>query len=596
MEKTDYGWWDIIKIPFRYAPLYSALIAAEKILSGLVPTLQVIVTAKFLDTAIAVVSGDMNYSEIFLPLISVVLLIVYSWVSEELVNLINVKLEMRLREKFRVTITEKGAKLKYKHVENKDTWDLISRVSKEPEIQCKNAYNNFLELIALFIRVIGLLVVLVVYVWWAALIISGILFSLFMVSLRSGEDMYEANREVSKYRRRFEYLGEVLTGRESVEERTLFGYTDEVNKKWEEQYETARKIEYNTDKMVYKRTMGRSIFTIFVSMIIIIILIRPVYRGLLSTGIFISISTGVIELTQLMSWQFTFYVTQFSKDKEYLKDLDIFMKLNETKGALDLPSTENIKFNSLEFRNVSFKYPGTSNYILRNISFIIRKGLHYAFVGVNGAGKTTITKLVTGLYDEFEGDILINGKNIKEYSQSELKSLCSVVYQDFAKYFISLKDNIAIGNINSMNQKGSENDIKDSMKIMGLEEAAEKLPKGWDTPLGKIKSGGLDLSGGQWQRIGMARAIVGNAPVRILDEPTAALDPISESHIYEEFEQISRGGTTIFISHRLGSTKLADEIFVIGHGTVAESGSHNELMKLDGIYANMYESQRSWYL
>ena len=126
MEKTDYGWWDIIKIPFRYAPSYSALIAAEKILSGLVPTLQVIVTAKFLDTAIAVVSGNMNYSEIFLPLISVVLLIVYSWVSEELVKLINVKLEMRLREKFRVTITEKRAKLKYKHVENKDTWDLIS--------------------------------------------------------------------------------------------------------------------------------------------------------------------------------------------------------------------------------------------------------------------------------------------------------------------------------------------------------------------------------------------------------------------------------------------------------------------------------------
>ena len=217
-------------------------------------------------------------------------------------------------------------------------------------------------------------------------------------------------------------------------------------------------------------------------------------------------------------------------------------------------------------------------------------------MGVNGAGKTTITKLVTGLYDEFEGDILINGKNIKEYRQSELKSLCSVVYQDFAKYFISLKDNIAIGNINSMNQKGSENDIKDSMKIMGLEEVAEKLPKGWDTPLGKIKSGGLDLSGGQWQRVGMARAIVGNAPIKILDEPTAALDPISESHIYEEFEQISRGGTTIFISHRLGSTKLADEIFVIDHGSVAESGSHSELMKLDGIYANMYESQRSWYL
>jgi ABC-type multidrug transport system fused ATPase/permease subunit len=236
-------------------------------------------------------------------------------------------------------------------------------------------------------------------------------------------------------------------------------------------------------------------------------------------------------------------------------------------------------------------------------------------VGENGAGKTTITKLITGLYNEFEGEILINGVSIRLYTLAQLKSLCSVVFQDFSKYSISFGENIAVGDINifendrekllSDNNKLDFNDnidktdtglkIKKAVELFNMAEAVDKLPGKYNTALGKIKDDGVDLSGGEWQLVAMARAVMSSAQLKILDEPTAALDPIGESHVYSEFEKISRGTTTIFISHRLGSTKLADTILVVGGGKIIEQGSHNELMASDGIYARMYLSQSEWY-
>jgi len=210
-------------------------------------------------------------------------------------------------------------------------------------------------------------------------------------------------------------------------------------------------------------------------------------------------------------------------------------------------------------------------------------------VGVNGAGKTTLTKLLTGLYGQYEGEILLNGRDLRSYSQSELKSLYSLAYQDFARYFVSLKDTIALG------WPDREARLDATIHQVGLDDAVTELPKGANTPLGKILDEGTDISGGQWQRVAIARALVSPAPVRILDEPTAALDPISESDIYHEFKRMSQGVTTLFISHRLGSTLLADRIFVIGEGRVLEQGDHEELMALHGLYAEMYEAQRSWY-
>jgi ATP-binding cassette subfamily B protein len=229
---------------------------------------------------------------------------------------------------------------------------------------------------------------------------------------------------------------------------------------------------------------------------------------------------------------------------------------------------------------------------LDGLSFSLKSGLHYAFVGKNGAGKTTITKLLTGLYNEYEGEILVNGKKLRQYPASTLKAMFSVVYQDFAKYYVSMKDNIKVGDIAG---KETEGRLANAAAQAGLDDTIGDLKNSFDTPLGKILDGGQDLSGGQWQRVAIARSLYSRAPVKILDEPTAALDPISESHMYEEFETLMKGKTTVFISHRLGSTKLADEILVIDDGHIIERGAHGALLAENGLYAEMFEAQQGWY-
>lgn len=595
LENRTYTTKDIIKIPSKAAPIPSILIGIQKLLDGIVPTLQVIVFAKFIDTAISVVSGKKTASTIFPSLIAVVTLIAYTWISEQLIKFVEVKMELTIRSKFRTAITDKIAKLSYKNIENTETWDLISRVSTQPEVQIKNAYEHMFSMVSMAAKIGGILFVLFTQVWWIAFAILGFSIPLFYLALKSGKANYNAKREVSKFKRKYEYLGEVLSGRDAVEERTLFRFEDKINKKWQEQYEIARKIEFRTNRKWFIKMKTGSLLTALVSILIAGVLINPVKTGVITIGMFISLVNGVFSLVEMMAWELTYQVDQLAKDKEYLKDLTALASLEETLGATDKPKALIPEFKSLEFKRVSFKYPRTDNYILKDISFIIEEGRHYALVGINGAGKTTITKLITGLYDNYDGEILVNKKNIKEYSQSQLKAICSVVYQDFAKYSISLKDNISIGRIKGIGSDENNKLIYDAVSTIELNDVIDKLPEGINTPLGKIKSNGLDVSGGEWQRIAMARAIINPAPLKILDEPTAALDPISESNVYKKFEEISKGSTTIFISHRLGSTKLADEILVIGNGSVLEKGTHNELMDKSGIYSQMYESQRGWY-
>lgn len=593
LESKNYNAGDIIKIPFKFAPAQATLIAIQKLLDGLVPTLQILATARFLDIAILIFKQEKHIKDIVMPLLFVILLLAYDWISTQLLKFAEVQIKNRLRGELRVNIVEKVATLRYKYIESQDSWDLISRVIKEPEVQCTKAYISSLDMIAMILKITGILVVLFIQVWWSAVLIVLISVPLFFIALKSGKETYEANREVEKNKRKVKYLEEVLNGREAVEERTLFGYSDKINNQWHKEFETARKHELKVSLKWYINMKTGGVIIAVLSVLIVLILIGPVTSGILSIGMFMSIVNSVFELIQYLAWSLPEYGDNLAKNKEYLVDLTNFLKLEGDEGYLLRPAKEVSKLKSLEFRNVSFKYPGTEKYILKDMSFVIEEGRHYAFVGANGAGKTTITKLITGLYEDFEGEILINRKSIKAYGQDQLKAMCSVVYQDFARYYISFRDNILLGDINSFDNLDNMNK---AIETVELQDVVGGLPLGISSNLGKIKNDGVDLSGGQWQRIAMARGIVSPASIRILDEPTAALDPISESNVYEKFEEISRGQTTIFISHRLGSTKIADEIFVIGDGAIVESGSYEELMKRNGVYTKMYESQRSWYI
>lgn len=238
-------------------------------------------------------------------------------------------------------------------------------------------------------------------------------------------------------------------------------------------------------------------------------------------------------------------------------------------------------------------YPNSSEPILKNISFTIKRGKRYAFVGENGAGKTTIIKLLLGFYEPCDGQIKINGKKLEAFHYGDLKCIFSVVFQDYSKYQLSLQDCLSLGEWETGSEKSNQEKILKALHTVGLDFlASEEIIK---KELGKLSEESIELSEGQWQRIAIARAILSNHKIFILDEATASIDPIQEKEIYSLFETVSEDRTTIFITHRLGSTKFVDCIFTIHNGQIAEMGSHMELMEKKGVYAKMYNSQKEWY-
>lgn len=246
----------------------------------------------------------------------------------------------------------------------------------------------------------------------------------------------------------------------------------------------------------------------------------------------------------------------------------------------------------MEFCHVSFKYPRSENFVLRDINLTIRSGEHLSIVGLNGAGKTTLIKLLCRLYDVTEGEIKIDGINIKEYSDEAYRKLFAIVFQDFKLFAFSLKENIALG---------TEEDsakIEEVLKLSGLYEDAMKLEHGLDTTLYKsFDENGTELSGGQKQKTAISRALYRNAPIVILDEPTAALDPVAEYEIYKKFDSLVGGKTAIYISHRLSSCKFCDHIAVFAEDTIKEYGTHESLVnKENGIYAEMFAAQAQYYV
>lgn len=592
LENKTYKLIDFIRIPFMICPSHTIIKIINKLLLALTSSIKMLITANFIDTAHDIFNGAAQKNSIYLPLSLFMVIIAYSYLNWQLMSYVNLKLEMRMTMLYKKTIVEKRAKLQYQHIENNDTWNLISRTCKDPVEKIIGGFDNLLSISSIVIRVLSILVILITQVWWAGLVIVTISVPLFFLSIKAGKESYEANKDAGRHRRHADYLQSVLLGRESVEERTLFNFTDGINKKWHEKYEIARKIELKVELKNYIKMKGSSLITLFISLFIIGVLLFPLANGEITIGIFIGLVNVTLDLVQTMSWELSDIMSKFVKNKENLKDLSVFFTLSETDGALDLPCiTNNFNFDNIEFKNVYFKYPNTQNYILKDFSLRLEKNLHYAFVGINGAGKTTIIKILTGMYDNFDGEILINEKSIRLYSLAELKGIFGVVYQDFSKYYISVKDNITLGNV----LKYDEKSVWEAISFMELDNLIEDLPNGINTYLGKIKENGVDLSGGQWQRIAIARALYNPSLVRILDEPTAALDPVAESNVYKMFSKISTGKSTIFITHRLGAARLADEIIVIDDGKVKEKGNHENLLKKSGIYAQMFEAQRSWY-
>jgi len=436
------------------------------------------------------------------------------------------------------------------------------------------------------VQLAGTLIVLAAQVWWAALVIVVVTLPLIVFSLKRGRVLYEMYRKVSAMTRLMKYYSTILTNREAAAERILFGFTNTIDERFRQNHKKRTNLILKT--ITYETGYSKigSTGLILCGLFMMIILLQPVADGRITVGMYISLTGVLMSVINSISWQIKYLMESFACNIEYFRDFSQFMNLGEQPGVLDV-SGETLEFRSIEFRSVAFSYPGMQTKVFDNWNLIFERGKHYAVVGINGAGKSTMVKLMTGLYAVTGGEILLNGKNINKYSFRDLMSIYSIVYQDFAKYSVSLRDNICFG--------ASGTGVAAAVTSAGLDELVAKLPEGIATQLGRLTDNGADISGGEWQKIAIARALFSRAPVKVLDEPTAALSPMAESEMFAMFAENTGYDTTIMISHRLGSTKLADCVLVFDKGGIAEQGSHTELMKKNGVYAEMFESQRSWY-
>lgn len=273
---------------------------------------------------------------------------------------------------------------------------------------------------------------------------------------------------------------------------------------------------------------------------------------------------------------------------EYIRFLDYPAAME--KGDEPVSGDEHV----IEFRDVSFHYPRSETYVLRHVNLTIRSGEHLSIVGQNGAGKTTFIKLLCRLYDVTEGEILVDGKNIRRYSDEEYRKLFAVVFQDFQLFAFTLKENVALQD----SEHADPARVEEALRLSGVYDDAVKLENGMDTVIYKsFDDKGTELSGGQKQKVAISRALYKNAPIVILDEPTAALDPVAEYEIYRKFHRLVGGKTALYISHRLSSCRFCDHIAVFAEDTIKEYGTHQELVnKPDGIYAKMFAAQAQYYV
>ena len=402
-------------------------------------------------------------------------------------------------------------------------------------------------------------------------------------------------RHRSKDRRQMTYYSNLMVNKDIVKEVRLFGLSDEFINRYKSVFS---KYFAGLKKLIIRENVWGivlSVFTTIANCVLFLYVAYMVTEGKLQVGDY-SLYTGALNsITTGVNTIITSTATIF-EGTLFIENVIAFMKDKKTIVSL-LDSPRVPKKNgghTIEFKNVSFKYPGSQRYVLKNINIKMNAGETIVLVGLNGAGKTTLIKLLTRLYDPTEGVILLDGYDIREYDVDALYNLFGIIFQDFGKYAVTAKENITFGQIN---KEVNNNDIEMSAIQSNSKAFIDRLPNGYDTPLMRIfEEDGVELSIGQWQKLSVARAFYSDSDIFILDEPTASLDAIAEQEIFNQFDNLRKDKLTLFVSHRLSSATTASKIIVLMNGEVVEQGTHTELMDLGGHYCNLFSTQAQRYI
>jgi ATP-binding cassette subfamily B protein len=403
---------------------------------------------------------------------------------------------------------------------------------------------------------------------------------------------YSLNFRQTPARRQLDYLRLLGASRESAKELKLFGLSSHFTG----QYKRLSDVIFDENIALAKRRLiastGLSMLTILGYYSCYAWVIYRTVQGEISVGTMTLLAGSIAGASSNIQGIFSL-LSSIADQALFLTDLvDFFAvkpKIASKPGALSAPRPIRQGF---EFQNVSFTYPGNSRLVLDGLNFRLERGERVALIGENGQGKTTIVKLLTRLYDPTAGRILLDGVDLREYDVEDLCQQIGVIFQDFMRYEMTAAQNIAVGRIEI---DADEESIDRAARKSRAAEVVARLPKGYEQLLGRRFEGGVDLSGGEWQKVALARAYLRDAQVLVLDEPTAALDARSEYDVFQRFSELTDGKMALLISHRFSTVRMADEILVLENGRIAERGDHKQLMALGGRYSEMFELQASSY-
>lgn len=404
---------------------------------------------------------------------------------------------------------------------------------------------------------------------------------------------YSLNFSKTPERRELDYLRYVGASAESAKENKIFALSGFLVERFRR---LAREIYLANRRLAIARASWGGLFAAFglaaYYLAYAVIAWRTV-SGQFSIGDLTFLAGSLLRLRGLLEGLLLGF-SQLAGQALYLDDLFSFFKVAPNIASPDqarpFPSPLREGF---KFEHVGFRYPDSERWLIRDLNLELRAGEVLALVGENGAGKTTLVKLLARLYDPQEGRILLDGHDLREYDLAQLHTHIGVIFQDFARFHFSAGENIAVGRIDARAEQGR---ILDAAQRSRADEVITRLPRQYEQPLGKRFRNGIDLSGGEWQKIALARGYMRDADVLILDEPTAALDARAEYEVFQRFRELSRDKTVILISHRFSSVRMADRILVLHAGRVEESGSHAELIAARGRYAELFGLQASGYL
>jgi ATP-binding cassette subfamily B protein len=403
---------------------------------------------------------------------------------------------------------------------------------------------------------------------------------------------YALAHEITPVRREVDYLRIIGTSKENAKEVKLFGLGGHLLQRYTEL--TSDIIRKNI-KLTRRRLGWGSAFAVIGSIGYYgsyVFLVWQAMRGRITVGTLIFLTGAIAASSTQLQGVFSLF-SHISDQALFLTDLVEFLKVRPKiqSRANALPAPRSIQ-EGFEFRNVSFHYPGGTQLVLKNLNFRLHPGEHVALVGENGQGKTTLVKLLARLYDPTGGAIYLDGIDLRDYNVEELHQEIGVIFQDFVRYDMPARMNIGVGRI-----EGADDDqaLWTAARKSGADRLLSRFPDGLDQMLGRRFEGGVDLSGGEWQKFALARAYLRDAQVLILDEPTAALDAVAESEVFARFADLSRGKMALLISHRFSTVRTSDRIVVLADGQIYEEGTHDQLVANGGRYASLFELQAASY-